>query len=54
MTQVELEDALIVPILRGIVDDRPSDTSCILLEPLNRYEQHYLRTLADGVRVAGW
>jgi sugar phosphate isomerase/epimerase len=51
MDPIEIEDALIVPILREIVDERPTDTSCILLEPLNRYEQHYLRTLADGVRV---
>jgi sugar phosphate isomerase/epimerase len=49
---VEIEDELIVPILREIVDARPNDKSCILLEPLNRYEQHYLRTLADGVRVS--
>jgi sugar phosphate isomerase/epimerase len=52
MDPIEIEDALLAPILREIVDARPTDTSCILLEPLNRYEQHYLRTLADGVRVA--
>lgn len=52
MDPIEIEDALIVPILRDIVDERPTDSSCILLEPLNRYEQHYMRTLADGVRVA--
>jgi sugar phosphate isomerase/epimerase len=52
MDPVELEDAVLVPTLREIVDECPTDTSCILLEPLNRYEQHYLRTLADGVRVA--
>jgi len=49
---LQIEDELIVPILREIVDERPNDKSAILLEPLNRYEQHYLRTLADGVRVA--
>jgi sugar phosphate isomerase/epimerase len=51
MTSIEIEDAVIVPLLREIVDDRPDDASRILLEPLNRYEQHYLRTLADAVRV---
>lgn len=51
MSAVEVEEKLIVPILREIVDTCPKDKSCILLEPLNRYEQHYLRTLADGARV---
>ncbi len=51
MGTTDVEDAVIAPLLREIVDDRPSDTSCIVLEPLNRYEQHYLRTLADALRV---
>jgi sugar phosphate isomerase/epimerase len=51
MGTIAVEDAVLVPLLREIVDERPNDTSCILLEPLNRYEQHYLRTLADAVRV---
>ena len=32
-------------------DFAKSKNTLFMLEPLNRYEQHYLRTQADGVRI---
>lgn len=51
MTPLEIEDKLMVAICREIGPFAASHKTLFLLEPLNRYEQHYLRKQSDGVRV---
>ena len=48
---LELEDGLMVAALKELGPWAQQHNTLFLLEPLNRYEQHYLRKLADGVRV---
>lgn len=50
-TALELEDGLMVAALQELGPVAAANNTLFLLEPLNRYEQHYLRRLADGVRV---
>jgi sugar phosphate isomerase/epimerase len=51
MTALEIEDALMVAICQEIGPYAAERKTLFMLEPLNRYEQHYLRRQADGVRV---
>lgn len=50
-TAIELEDGLMVAALKELGPWAQQHNTLFLLEPLNRYEQHYLRKLSDGVRV---
>jgi len=47
-----LERDLLVEQLKRIADGLDDVNAVILLEPLNRYETHLLRTLDDGVDIA--
>jgi len=49
-----LETDLLVELLKRIADvlDEEEVNATVLLEPLNRYETHFLRTLDDAVSVA--
>lgn len=47
-----LERDLLVELLKGIADGLDDVSAVILLEPLNRYETHFLCTLDDAVDVA--
>lgn len=51
MKPLEIEDALMVSILQELGPFAVEKNTLLLLEPLNRYEQHYLRKQSDGVRV---
>ncbi len=51
MTPLELEDALVLEACKEIGPHAVSCKTLFMLEPLNRYEQHYLRQQSDGVRV---
>src|SRR5579872_6885111 len=51
MTALEIEDALMAAELQELGPWAAEHKTLFLLEPLNRYEQHYLRQQADGVRV---
>lgn len=51
MTPLELEDRLMVAICQEIGPHAAAHNTLFMLEPLNRYEQHYLRKQSDGVRV---
>ncbi len=51
MTPLELEDQLMTEICREIGAHAASHKTLFLLEPLNRYEQHYLRKQSDGARI---
>lgn len=50
-TPVQIEDALLEAQLRELGPWAARHKTRLLLEPLNRYEQHYLRRLADAARV---
>jgi sugar phosphate isomerase/epimerase len=47
----ELVTQLSVKMLREVLRRTQGLNAVILLEPLNRYESYYLRTLADGVEL---
>ncbi|MCC6625917.1 MAG: sugar phosphate isomerase/epimerase [Chloroflexi bacterium] len=51
---VELEDALILPLLRQIARAAEAErlTAKLLLEPLNRYETHFLNRVEQAVELA--
>jgi len=51
MSPRELEDKLMVAALKELGPVATKNKTLFLLEPLNRYEQSYLRMQADGVRV---
>ena len=51
MTIEELEDALMVATCREIGPFAAEHNTLFMLEPLNRYEQHYLRKQSDAVRI---
>jgi sugar phosphate isomerase/epimerase len=51
MTALEIEDALMAAICQELGPYATERKTLFMLEPLNRYEQHYLRRQADGVRV---
>ncbi len=50
----DLERDLLVELLKRIAEDLDKDnvTTTVLLEPLNRYETHFLKTLDDAVDIA--
>ena len=47
----QLEDALMLEACRELGPIAAEYKTLFMLEPLNRYEQHYLRTQADGMRI---
>lgn len=47
----ELEDKLMVAACQEVGPFAAEHKTLFMLEPLNRYEQHYLRMQTDGVRV---
>ena len=47
-TAIELEHGLMTTMLHELGPIADAHNTLVLIEPLNRYEQHYLRTLADG------
>ena len=47
----QLEDALMIEACRELGTFAAQNNTLFLLEPLNRYEQHYLKTQADGIRI---
>ena len=49
-----LERDLLVELLKRIADglDKDDVNAVVLVEPLNRYETHFLKTLDDGVDIA--
>jgi sugar phosphate isomerase/epimerase len=51
MTPLQLEEELMLAACRELGPHAAEHGTLFLLEPLNRYEQHYLRRQADGVRV---
>ena len=51
MSPLEIEEKLMVAALRQLGPYAAKRKTLFMVEPLNRYEQHYLRTQADGVRV---
>lgn len=50
-TPLELEDALMLAACEELGPHAAAHRALFMLEPLNRYEQHYLRRQADGVRI---
>lgn len=51
MTPLQIEEHLMVAICQELGPWAQAHRTLLLLEPLNRYEQHYLRKQSDGVRV---
>lgn len=47
-TALELEHGLMTAMLNELAPIAAENHTLVLLEPLNRYEQHYLRKLSDG------
>lgn len=47
----ELEDKLMVAACQELGPVAAAHKTLFMLEPLNRYEQHYLRKQSDGVRI---
>ena len=50
-TARQLETELLVQLLKDLGGYAQEVGSTILLEPLNRYETHFMRTLCDGVEI---
>ncbi len=50
-TALEIEEALMIEACKELGPYAAERKTLFMLEPLNRYEQHYLRTQADGVRI---
>jgi len=48
---VEIEKKLLVLEMKELGEHAQDVGSCILLEPLNRYETHFLRTLKDAIEI---
>jgi len=48
---IALEKELLVKILKELAPHAKAAGTCILVEPLNRYETHLLRRLADGAEI---
>ncbi len=51
MTPLQIEDALMLEACKEIGPHAMDHKTLFMLEPLNRYEQHYLRKQRDGVKV---
>jgi sugar phosphate isomerase/epimerase len=47
----ELEDQLMIAACQEIGPIAAAHNTLFMLEPLNRYEQHYLRKQSDGIRI---
>ena len=47
----EMEDKLMLEACRELGPFAAQNNTLWMLEPLNRYEQHYLRTQTDGMRI---
>lgn len=50
-TPLEIEDELMVAACQEIGPFAAERKTLFMLEPLNRYEQHYLKKQSDGVRI---
>lgn len=50
-TTEELETELLVAILKDIAGYAEEVGSIVLVEPLNRYETHFIKSLNDGVEI---
>ncbi len=50
-TALELEEELMIAAALELGEYAVSKNTLFMLEPLNRYEQHYLRKQSDGVRI---
>ena len=50
-TTTELETELLVEILKDLGGYAEEVGSIVLLEPLNRYETHFIKSLNDGVEI---
>jgi sugar phosphate isomerase/epimerase len=50
-TPLELEEELMLAAARELGPYAAERKTLFMLEPLNRYEQHYLRKQSDGVRI---
>lgn len=46
---IELEHGLMTAMLNELGPIAAAHNTLVLLEPLNRYEQHYLRKISDGI-----
>lgn len=51
MGQMELQENLMIAACKELGPIAAASKTLFMLEPLNRYEQHYLRKQSDGVRV---
>ncbi len=51
MSGEEVQEKLMVAVAEELGLFAAEKKTLFMLEPLNRYEQHYLRTQADGVRI---
>jgi sugar phosphate isomerase/epimerase len=51
MSPLEIEEQLMIAACRELGPYAAEHKTLFMLEPLNRYEQHYLRKQSDGVRV---
>ncbi|MCA1595811.1 MAG: sugar phosphate isomerase/epimerase [Chloroflexi bacterium] len=51
MSPLEIEDRLMVAACQELGPYAADRKTLFMLEPLNRYEQHYLRRQQDGVRI---
>jgi sugar phosphate isomerase/epimerase len=51
MSPLEIEEQLMLAACRELGPHAAAHKTLFMLEPLNRYEQHYLRKQSDGVRV---
>jgi sugar phosphate isomerase/epimerase len=51
MTPFEIEEQLMIAALKEVGAYAAAHKTLFMLEPLNRYEQHYLRQQSDAIRV---
>jgi sugar phosphate isomerase/epimerase len=51
MTPLEIEDKLMIAACEELGEHAIANKTLFMLEPLNRYEQHYLRKQSDGIRI---
>lgn len=51
MKPAELEDELVVKIMDGLADHAMKAGTLLILEPLNGYETHFVKTLGHAVRL---